>query len=87
MRVQVSSMTQQVVIDTVSGVFTVVNVNTVTESSVFELNGGDVRLGREGDQFRTLLTGHLNNGLVVGGPTGWFGGYAMGVAREQNDHD
>ena len=83
--VQVSSMTQQVVIDTVSGVFTVVNVNTVTESSVFELNGGDVRLGREGDQFRTILTGHLNTGLVVGGPAGWFGGYAVGMSREERE--
>jgi hypothetical protein len=77
--VQVSTMTQQVIVNTVTGSFSVDNVNTVTEVSTFNINGGDVRIGHEGDQFRTVLSGQLNNGTVAGGPTGWFSGYAVGI--------
>ncbi len=73
--VQVSDLRQQVIVDTATGAFTVLNVNTIT--SVVPFSSGDdyETLGDEGQVFRTSLTGHLNTGAPP--PSGWFGGYAV----------
>ena len=72
--VQVSSLRQQVIVDTSNGLFTVINLNTVTDSQPFRSNGADMLLGTKGRTFRTRLTGQLN--APGASPTGWFGGYA-----------
>ena len=78
----VSGYTQQVVQDTVSGTFTTVHLNTITATSPFTLGGVQYRLGQVGRAFRTNYTGHPNTpGLL---PTGWFGGYAIGVDKKDN---
>lgn len=75
----VASYTQQVVNDTLSGAFTTVHINTITSNAPFSLNGQTFRLGQVGKSFRTNYSGHANP--LGAAPTGWFGGYAVGVKK------
>jgi hypothetical protein len=76
--IQVSTMQQQVILDTTTGDFSVVNINTVTETSNFSLAGQEYQLGKVGDRFRTLLRGKTN----AAPPPGFFiAGYAVGVGK------
>lgn len=72
---QVSTLRQQVIVDTSTGAFSVVNVNTITTATEFLSDGDEVQLGKAGQSFRTVLNGHLNAPGML--PTGWFGGYAV----------
>lgn len=74
--VQVSTLHQQVIVDTSSGAFAVVNINTITTVAQFMSNGEETQLGEVGQSFQTRLSGHLNAPGMS--PTGWFGGYAVG---------
>jgi hypothetical protein len=74
--VQASTLKQQVIVDTSTGAFTVVNVNTITSATEFLSDGEEVHLGKVGQSFRTVLNGHLNAPGMS--PSGWFGGYAVG---------
>ncbi|HWW18053.1 MAG TPA: hypothetical protein VNY81_05475 [Candidatus Saccharimonadales bacterium] len=73
--VQVSTLRQQVIVDTSTGAFTVVNINTITTATEFLSDGDEIQLGKAGQSFRTVLNGHLNAPGML--PTGWFGGYAV----------
>lgn len=73
--VQASSLRQQVIVDTSTGVFSVINVNTITSAALFVSDGREVQLGEIGQSFQTVLNGHLNVPGML--PTGWFGGYAI----------
>jgi hypothetical protein len=73
--VQVSTLQQQVIVDTSTGAFTVVNINSITTATEFLSGGNEVQLGKAGQSFRTALNGHLNAPGML--PTGWFGGYAV----------
>jgi hypothetical protein len=73
--VQVSTLRQQVIVDTSTGAFTVLNINTVTTVAEFLSDGDEVHLGKAGQSFRTVLNGHLNAPGML--PTGWFSGYAV----------
>ena len=76
--IQVSTVQQQVILDTTTGDFSVVNVNTVTKTSQFPIDGQQYRLGKVGDRFRTLLRGKTN----AAAPPGFFmAGYALGVGK------
>jgi hypothetical protein len=77
--VQVSSLRQQVIVDTSTGVFSVVNINVIEHTYVFIAGDSFVRLGRVDGLFRTVLNGHLNSPGIS--PSGWFGGYAVGASR------
>jgi hypothetical protein len=74
--VQVSTLRQQVIVDTVSGTFTVVNINTITTAVQFLSDGKEIQLGEVGKSFQTRLNGHSNAAGMS--PSGWFGGYAVG---------
>jgi hypothetical protein len=74
--VQVSTMTQQVILDTSTGDFSVVNVNTITTASAFSLSGQQRQLGKMGDRFRTILRGKTNTAPP---PGFFFAGYAVAV--------
>jgi hypothetical protein len=74
--VQVSTLRQQVIVDTYSGAFTVVNINTITTAAQFLSDSKEIQLGEVGKSFQTNLSGHLNTPGMS--PTGWFGGYAVG---------
>jgi hypothetical protein len=73
--VQMSTLRQQVIVDTLTGAFSVVNINTITSVTEFLSGGEEVQLGEAGQSFRTVLNGHLNTPGMS--PTGWFGGYAV----------
>jgi hypothetical protein len=73
--VQVSTLRQQVIVDTSTGAFTVVNINTITTATEFLSDGDESHLGKAGQSFQTVLNGHLNAPGML--PTGWFGGYAV----------
>lgn len=76
--IQVSTMRQQVILDTTTGDFSVVNVNTITEASAFWLANGQYQLGKVGDRFRTILRGKTN----AASPPGFYiAGYAVGVDK------
>ena len=68
--VQVSELRQQVVVNTSTGLFTVLNINSVDSAT----DVGEM-FGDENSVFRTVLTGQLNS--AGASPTGWFGGYAV----------
>jgi hypothetical protein len=76
--IQVSAMQQQVILDTTTGDFSVVNVNTVTETSTFPFAGQQYQVGKAGDRFRTLLTGKTN---ATPPPGFYIAGYAVGVGK------
>ena len=73
--VQVSTLQQQVIVDTSIGAFSVVNINSITAATEFLSGSNEVQLGKAGQSFRTVLNGHLNAPGML--PTGWFGGYAV----------
>ncbi len=78
--IQVSQVHQQVVVDTVTGLFTVHNQDTITSTSQFLLNGIPTQIGKVGDVYATTKTGHLNTAGAV--PAGWFSGYALGAGKQ-----
>ena len=83
--IQVSSIHQQVIVDTVEKTFTVVNLNTITAASKFLLDSAIKQIGKPGEAFRTVLQGVL---VVRGGtppPTGHFAGYAVGADHKNTD--
>jgi hypothetical protein len=76
--IQVSTMRQQVILDTTTGDFSVVNVNTITEASAFWLANRQYQLGKVGDSFRTILRGKTN---ATSPPGFYIAGYAVGVDK------
>ena len=72
--VQTSRLEQQVIFDTSTGAFTVLNVNTVSPGGAPPSGWSCPELLRPGARIRTELRGHVNT--PGGTPTGWFGGYA-----------
>jgi hypothetical protein len=81
----VSSLRQQVILDTVEKTFTVTNVNVVTASAPFDLGGRTIRLARRGDVLRTSLVGVLKARDGVPPPTGYFSGYAVAAERTEDE--
>lgn len=76
--IQTSTLEQQVILDTTTGDFSVVNINTVTDSSEFSLSGQLYQIGKPGNRFRTILRGKTN----AAAPPGFFmAGYAVGAGK------
>jgi hypothetical protein len=76
--IQTSDSHQQVIVDTVTSAFTVVNFETVTSTPRFTLDGHDATLGRVGDRYRTSKQGRLASPAP---PAGYFSGYSVTIAR------
>jgi hypothetical protein len=76
--IQVSTYSQQVIVNTTNNSFQTVHMNTVTRTKAFSLNGNMYRLGWAGSSFRTNYSGQVN---PTAPPSGWFGGSAVGVKR------
>jgi|SRR5581483_792268 len=76
--IQISKYRQQVVLNTGTNSFSTVHMNTIIKTSVFNLNGANYLLGAIGTSFRTAYSGQSNSD-PLGTPSGWFGGYAVGV--------
>ncbi len=76
--IAVATVQQQVVVDTVSLVFTVVNIETITSTNTFSHDGSMYRIGKVGDVYRTTKQGRLNTPAP---PNGYFSGYSVGASR------
>ena len=76
--IQTSTMQQQVILDTTTGDFSVVNINTVTDVPSFYLSGQQYQLGKIGNRFRTILRGKTN---AVAPPGFFMAGYAVGIGK------
>jgi hypothetical protein len=76
--VQTSTLHQQAMADTAAGSFTAVFANTISSTNAFTINGGTFTLGREGQAFRAMVTGHSN----AAAPSGHLGGYAVGACKK-----
>ncbi len=76
--IQTSTLRQQVIIDNDTRSFSVVNINTITETRPFDLGGTQFQLGKVGQIFRTSLAGQLD---AVRQTEGHFAGHAVGVAN------
>lgn len=77
--VQTSRLEQHVILDTQTGAFSVLNVNTVTPGGTQASGWTCPELLRPGARIRTELHGHVN--AVGSTPTGWFGGFAEPADR------
>ena len=77
--VLVMDMKQQVIVDTITGAFSVVNGNDVTSVSSFEKDGKKYVLARENGKFRWSLEGHLT---TTAPPNGHF---AASIVKVQGD--
>lgn len=74
--IQVSSYSQQVILNTLTNTFVTVHTNTITSVDTFTLNGTAYRLGQLGKSFRTNYSGQVNT--PGGVPSGWFAGTSTG---------
>jgi len=72
--VQTSRLEQQVIVDTATGAFTVLNVNTVSPGGTAATGWTCPELLRPGARIHTELRGHTN--APGSSPSGWFGGFA-----------
>ena len=76
------TLKQQVILDVVEGTFTTVNVNAVTEANSFLIGGDKFQLGREHDQFKTLINGRTND---TGTPAGFvIAGYVVPIENDRH---
>ena len=76
--VLVAGLRQQVVVDTTTGGFTAQNLNTIISTSPFQGPSGTLQLGKAGDRFRTIISGHLN--APPGPPSAFMAGYAYSIS-------
>jgi len=77
--IQISTLRQQVIVDTATQTFTVVNQDTITSNSRFSVNGRLYQIGKVGDVFRTTKAGHLSAPT----PSGHFAGYSVGAEKSK----
>src|SRR2546428_4868596 len=76
--IQTSTLRQQVIIDNDTRSFSVVNINTITETRPFNLGGTQFQMGEVGQIFRTSLAGQLDPVRLT---EGHFAGHAVGVTN------
>jgi hypothetical protein len=72
----VAGLRQQVIIDTLTGAFSTLNVNTITSSARFSAGHTTLRLGDKGGTFRTILYGHASTTPT---PSAYIAGYTFSV--------
>jgi hypothetical protein len=75
--VLVADLHQQVIVDTSTNAFTAQNLNTITSTNTLEGPSGTLQLGKTGDRFRTIISGHLN--APPGPPSAFMAGYAYTI--------
>jgi hypothetical protein len=74
--VLVAGLRQQVIVDTTTGGFTAQNLNTIISTRPFQGPSGTLLLGKAGDRFRTIISGHVN---APGPPSAYMAGYTQPV--------
>jgi hypothetical protein len=74
----VAGLRQQGIVDTLTGAFTLMSLNTIISSSPFATDSGEMQLGNPGAKFRAVFNGHLNSQPTP--PTGYLAGYTFSVS-------
>jgi hypothetical protein len=74
--VLVAELRQQVIVDTTTSAFTAQNLNTIISTRPFQGASGTLQLGKAGDRFRTIISGHVN---TPGPPSAYMAGYTQTV--------
>jgi hypothetical protein len=70
----VARLRQQVILNTLTGVFTALNVNTITATRSFVAGSENVRLGKVGQLFRTFIYGQAS---AAAPPSAYIAGYTV----------
>ena len=65
---------QQVILNTLTNAFTAHNVNTITSTSPFALGSAQIRLGRVGGRFHTVISGQATSATP---PSAYMAGYTF----------
>ena len=73
--VQTSELRLQAIQDTLTGVVNVTSVHTITSSDFFHLGFSNFLLGKAGQKFRRVISGHVN---MSGSPAAHIAGFAVG---------
>lgn len=71
-----ATLRHQVVLNTMTNAFTAYFDLTVTSNEPFTLNGKTYRLGKSGQPFAIIFSGHLNQN---GPPSGYMAGFVTGL--------
>jgi len=71
-----AGLRQQVILDTTTGAFSAQNLNTIISTSRFQGPSGTMQLGKAGDRFKTVISGHVN---AAGPPSAFMAGYTYSV--------
>jgi len=71
--VLVAGLRQQVIVNTVTGSFTAINLDTIMSTNPFPSDNGQLQLGEPGRQFRTNLNGQLSSPA----PSAYMAGYTL----------
>ena len=71
-----ASLRHQVVIDTLTGAFTAHFDCTVARNDPFTINGVSYRLGKPGQHFEIIFSGHLSQQAP---PSGHMNGFTTGL--------
>jgi hypothetical protein len=82
-RVLVARLQQQVIVNTAAGTFIAQNLNTVVSTRRFQGPGGVVQLGKAGDRFRTVISGHVNT--PGASPSAFMAGYTCRVSEASKE--
>jgi hypothetical protein len=70
----VAGLRQQVIVDTSTGAFSALNLNTTISSSPFSTGSGELQLGEKGLRFRTVISGHAS---TTAPPSAYMAGYTV----------
>lgn len=71
--VLVAGLRQQVIVDTITGSFSTLNLDTIMSTSPFPAGDAQLQLGVVGQRFKTILNGHLNSPA----PSAYMAGYTL----------
>lgn len=71
--VLVAGLRQQVIVDSITGGFSALNLNTIMSTSPFPAGDGQLQLGDVGQRFKTILNGHLSSPA----PSAYMAGYTL----------
>jgi hypothetical protein len=71
--VLVAGLRQQVIVDSITGSFSALNLNAIMSTSPFPASDGQLQLGDVGQRFKTILNGHLSSPA----PSAYMAGYTL----------
>lgn len=84
-RILVARLRQHVIANTATGAFTAQNLNTIVSTRPFQGSKGALQLGKAGDGFRTIISGHVNAPGASPAGVGFMAGHTLSEARAEQE--